>query len=313
MIQDEFAALVEEYRISLMGTLIYGFIYDIVKGNLRRNGKSGEDEVDDAVQEFIEGDLLINQGDQLRWIFENAMNLAALQKMTRFRFRKHRARISVRTVSGNLWKRSQAVLREAPFVTQEIGRGDFLYRLLGVTVDDIQVTPTSVIRAVILARRVPRLISSATERNPKLYDSKGLNALLEIFLAEVKGPANNKDLQDFFKNLLTPWKEPGLISIEENKDMPTEISSEDEVMVLAVVELLRTDLGSEGCLIFGLKFANIPDRSLATRLGMSRPTAADRKDKVFEKISERLEGLDKKIQEAILSELYLQVVSVGIG
>ncbi len=74
-------------------------------------------------------------------------------------------------------------------------------------------------------------------------------------------------------------------------------------MVNSTAERIVTTWSDSDVVVFRYKLGNLPDAQLATRLGVSRPTAANEKSRVFLAIRSELEGLDRRLQPEVLTAI----------
>jgi DNA-directed RNA polymerase specialized sigma24 family protein len=80
------------------------------------------------------------------------------------------------------------------------------------------------------------------------------------------------------------------------------------VTIEETVSNLLASLDSEAKLIFALKMANLPDREIASRLEVSRPTVSIKKAACLNKIREELHTVEADLHQAILSETHLRIL-----
>ena len=305
----EFDVLKEEYQRHRIGPHLHLLILEVVTQRIKGR-ESIVGEIDDVLQAFVLEDLLKDDAGQLAWIFTTATSSGDVAKMLHHRCGRHLVAKRKRSVRDNLWRRSQEILEHPPFSVVRLSndRSRGIYSLDGITRPDAQVTPDLVRVAAVRARSVQPLRSTATERNPRIYDEESLIAILEIFLREVRGPANNQDLDDFFRELLTPWEEEALVGDVESDRItraPTlvELSPEGEREVAETLAEIDAALTDEASAIVLMKVLGASDGDVALRHSISRPTAAKRKDQAFALIRASLSGLDDSVSAHVVGRL----------
>ena len=302
-----FQALVEEYRRELVGEKILSRVRILAEGLLRardprvyaRGAHDYRDALDDISHDFIL-DVLI-QERQIDYIMNVSEGTSDVDRLLARHLRRYLARTRERTVVDNLLDRSVDVLRSSPFRVvagsgpgERFGRADTEY-------GDMQISDEAVRRAVALARSVPTDLSKASDRAPRVYDHRSLVAVIQVLLKEVAAPISRGDLDRFFRQLLTAWL-PGLLEeIEEYRPQRDVLSPEEEAIANDAASRMIVAMNDEEKTIFVFKHANLPDRELAARLGLSRQSTAPRKAALFERLAAELSSFGERMRLEIIA------------
>jgi len=301
-------ALHAESRTLTIGTLILERVRGLVEAQLRHrdpmiyaNGsRDYRDGLDDVLNEFTL-QVLLGEG-QLAYFFDVAVTVDDFDRLANFQLRRFLARTRQRSIVDNLVDRSIRVMRgNAAFAVAGDGSNQrFTVTTIVVEPDD-RGGVSLFHAAAIAANTVPKIYSNPDERNPKVYTDESLRTLLRIFLAEIRSAIGRRELQELFEFLLTPWTAT-VIGLEEAVgNERSDLTPEEQMMVNSTAERIVTTWSDSDVVVFRYKLGNLPDAQLATRLGVSRPTAANEKDRVFLAIRSELDGLDRRLQPEVLT------------
>jgi hypothetical protein len=309
-----FDELAQEYRESLIGDAIYGRVRHSVEGLLRRRDPRiyafGSHDYGDAAEDVLNQfvlDVLIGER-QIAYVMTVASTLEDFDRLIGRQLRRYLARKRQRTVVDNLLDRVFEMAADPPFElrgTQGVPRIALPGRQDG---SDSDPRDADVRRAVALASAVPKDRSDASERAPRVYDAERLAAVVGVYLSEVRTAASRSDLNDFFRLLLTPWLPRFLGEVEVESVTDPDLSPEEAALVADEATRMIEAMGVEERLIFLYKHANLPDRELAERLGLSRQSTAPRKAELLRKLAEQLSDVSQRLQAPVLSAVAARLV-----
>lgn len=303
-----------EYETDLVGPGIYTRVTDLVERMLRTRDPAiyaggvhdFRDALPDVTHDFVI-DVLIKER-QIDYVMSIAGDLGSFDRLVNRQLRRYLARTRVRTVIDNLMDRSMEILRETPFITHGQGEGE---RFTLGSLTEGPPGQKEMWRAIVLAQGVRKTPASAHKRAPRIFDTDSLTAVLSIFLAEATCLVSRRDLHDFFEYLLTPWL-PTFLEEDAGERPGPMLAPDEEAVVKEVAEQLVEGMSTEDRLIFQFKFANVADKELASVLGMSRQSTAPRKKALYERISDKVSGLDPHLQHAVLAETNLMIALKGV-
>jgi len=302
-----FAGLRQEYEAELIGERIYARVRDLVSRAMRHRdpaiyGHGSPDRidaVDEVLQDFVL-DVLIRER-QIDYIMTVSPGLEDFDRLMTRHVRRYLARTRQRTLIDNLMDRAVDRMRQPPFLAMTVGY-DERFSLDGITPDQ-PVSDEQLRVASAVAQKVPKDRSEAEARAPRIYDSDRLAQVLSILLQEGRGWVRRADLQRFFEILLTPWTTTFLDDTERVDVAASQLGPEQSVLVDDTASRLVGALDEEARTILMMKSANLPDREVASRLGVSRPTVAHRKTEVYAAVRAELELIDPALHPHIVARL----------
>jgi hypothetical protein len=265
----------------------------------------------DVIQDFFT-EVLIGEG-QLAFVFGAVDDIDGFDRLIQFQARRYLAKTRVRTVVDNLLDRSVGLLRAA--IDVEVSTvGDRELFSLGTTPRQLVTESDALLkRAIALARSVPKLAVRGDERAPAVYSGEALEQVVRILLVTYEEPVGRAELDTFFSRLLTGWK-PSFLGLSAELDLPDEaVTPEDEVLATNLAETLAQTMTPEEQDIFLFKYANLPDRELATHLNISRQTLSPRKQELFNRLKDDLTEVSPAIQIAVLERLASVLTIYGSG
>jgi hypothetical protein len=301
------AGLRQEYEAELIGERIYARVHDLVSRAMRHRdpaiyGHGSPDRidaVDEVLQDFVL-DVLIRER-QIDYIMTVSSGLEDFDRLMTRHVRRYLARTRKRTLIDNLIDRAVDRMSQRPFRAVAVGN-DERFSLGGITPDH-PVSDEKLRVAAAVAQKVPKDRSDAEARAPRIYDSDRLTQVLSILLQEGRGWVRRADLQRFFELLLTPWTVTLLDDTESVDVAARQLGPEQSVLVEDTVSRLVGALDEEARTILMMKSANLPDRDVANRLGVSRPTVAHRKAEVYATVRAELELVDPALHSHIVARL----------
>lgn len=304
-----FATLEHEYRSVLIGDEIYARVQLLAERLLRRRDPTVyargahdyRDALGDVVNDFVLAVLIEER--QIDYVMSTAADLDSFDRLLGRQLRRYLARTRVRTVIDNLLDRATSLLREAPFVAQGSGSAETFSLDPALEPSDAPASEGELRRAAALAQAVPKIPSHGEERAPKVYDSDGLRSVLVILCRQVAPAITRRDLQTFFEHLLTAWTPSFLEQSEDFEEPASDLLPSDEVVISETAMQLAASMNDEDRLIFRYKAANLPDRDLATALGLSRQSTAPRKQALFARLMTELSDVDQELRARVLGHL----------
>jgi hypothetical protein len=302
-----FAELRQEYQAELIGERIYARVRDLISRAMQRRdpaiyghgSRDRTDAADEVLQDFVL-DVLIRER-QIDYIMTVSSGLDDFDRLVSRHIRRYLARTRQRTVIDNLIHRAVDRMRHPPFRAVTVGNEE-RFSLEGIVRDE----PTSDEQlrvASAVAQTVPKDRSQAEARAPRIYDADRLTQVLFILLRQVRGWVRRAELQRFFELLLTPWTASFLDDTERDDTAAGQLGPEEVVVVNDTAGRLVGALNEEGRTILRMKSANLPDRDVASRLGVSRPTVANRTAELFAMVRVELELVDPALHSHIVARL----------
>lgn len=261
-------------------------------------------QIEDLIQDVIVSQL-IEQG-QAAYIAAVATDLAEFRRLLRRTVVRTLSHRRTRTVIDQLLARSRPILGAAPFETTDVGGGT-AWHLASRVLPARSLTEPELTAAAIGLRAVPIVAGDGAERAPTIYRTPDLQRLLECLGANLPAPFNTRDLDGVFRRLLTPFL-PGSLDSGDATDVasPEHASQtpEERHMIDSAAGEILAALGPEQRLLLAGKLAGVSDADVSHRLGVSRPTAAKRKQEVLELLETTgLDGLQPEQAASVLAEL----------
>ena len=300
-----------EYVERTMGPRITERVRNLLEAMLRRRdpmiyargARDYRDGLDDVLQDFTI-DVLLHEG-QLAYIFDNAADVNAFDRLINRQLRRYLARTRERSIVDNLLERSIRLLADDDLVVVDGEGGGRSYSIVPNEADPlVDHRESALAHAVAIAgNAVPKIYSNPDERNPKIYTDDGLRTVLRVFLSEFRQPAGKQQLQELFELLLTPWM-TSLLGLDEavGNENP-ELTPEEQVMINTVAARITESWTDRDFVIFRHKLGNLPDGELAERFGVSRPTAAKQKSDLFAYLAGEIVDLDQRLRLAALARI----------
>lgn len=289
-----FDDLRDEYIQELIGPRIFGLVKEICGIIARRypeviyNGALAWDasSIDDLSQEVVLNQLLGEQ--QVHYIFDTATSVESVRRLL-----THQA------------KRALSARRKVTPIDRLMSRISELAR--GGEIELVESTPTfyrarasqskyqplgndqinACVRAI---ARIPRLDSRLdTSRETMIYTPGRLRAVVEA-LFEAVPAVSEKELRTILELLLTPWTPASLVPMENDILAPVqgvEATIEETQMAQSAKNLAESFTHEERVVLI-LKSQNIADSIVATEIGVSRPTVANIKKTVLDRVRHEL-------------------------
>ena len=261
-----------------------------------------KNELDDLVQDVIVEQLL-RQG-QLDYILDVAESLVDAQRLLRLRVRRQLAARRHRTVIDRLLVRIKALLDGEHFERLP-GLEPPRYRPRGTGFRTVVPRDEELGRAAAAIRFLPTSPASG-DRAPAVYRTETLERAVRLCFEASGGSLSVGDFDRILRLALTSWY-PVVLELGEDRDWPVEYGG-PEGQWEDLVQALMSELSDVDRAALRLKLSGVADSILAERLGVSRPTAARRKDDAFERLREAWRSvvgdLDADQASGLARELY---------
>jgi hypothetical protein len=298
-----------EYHDRTIGERILSRVRSLVDQQLRhrdpmiyaRGARHYRDGLEDVLHDFVIDVLLKGQ---LAYIFDTAHSLNEFDRLTNFQLRRYMAHTRQRTIVDNLIDRSIAVMEADDLIISTGSGGGRTFALSGLAPLQATRDEEALRRAAAVAKEaVPRTFSNPDDRQPKVYSDASLRTLLRLFLGEARSSVGRADLQALFEILLTPWLATVLGLDEAESPRLGDLEPDERVAVEETAVRIVERWDNETAIVFRYKLSNTADAQLAGRLGVSRPTAANKKKELFEQLQADLVDLNPTLRVAVLQRL----------
>jgi hypothetical protein len=265
------------------------------------------DGIDDLVQDVVVNALI--RDHQAEYLIAESATMVEFRRLLAVQVRHVLARRRRRTVVDQLLDRSSRLLRREPFVEVE-GEPRRRFTLAGKAVLERSPTPVELRAVALAARALPRVRSRGMERAPVVYREEVLVRLLLMAAERLPTPFGISALDQVFRELLTDYL-PGVLdpngwSENHPGGRPSE-RPEEALDVIETTDRLLDSLGTEGRQIVAAKLAGVSDSDLARGLGVSRPTAASRKEAVLATFRLEAESLAESLLPMLIEQLALRL------
>lgn len=300
-----------------VGDAIHERINRLVEQQLRRRdpriyargANDYRDALDDIVQDFTV-EVLLNRG-QLEYFLDVAATIDDFDALANRQIRRYLAQTRERTIVDNLIERATAILQADELMTVggSAGSPSFVLRTLEERRPVGDQHEALMVAAAVAKDSVPRVFSNPDERLPRVYTDASLSTLLRIFLREVGCEVHKPDLQKLFEVLLTPWLTTVLGLDEAENPLLDALTPGERVMVEQTAIRIAENWTEEDAIVFRYKLSNTRDELLARRLNVSRPTAAARKQDLFDRLRAELRDVEPQLRQPLIH--HLAVVTDG--
>jgi hypothetical protein len=262
--------------------------------------------LDDLLQDLVVGRLL-HEG-QLAYVMLHSNDLDEFRRLMIFQVKRTLSGRRRRSVVDNLLERSRQVLRDGPYEATG-GR----YRLQGSTEPHRDATESEVREAALVARAVPRVpVRSLADREPVVYRASDLALVLRGIANALPCSFTERDLDHIFRLILTDLLPADLEALETTHE-PGQPAADPslEPIIAEIVTTLMAEMDSQQKTILRMKASDVSDADIAGSLGISRPTLANRKHVVFDRLHAALDGLDPTVQDRAMERLLGVIISGG--
>lgn len=312
----ELDRLLEEATASRIGPLWLAEIRQACSGVARHfdpavygvaEGSWTAGEIDDLVQDVTTEQLL--RQAQLDYIIDVASSIDDVRRLLRHQARRALIRRRRRTVIDRLLVRLKALL-DADGYEVVAGISPARYQPTGSDLGPQLPRETALDAAVAAVRLLPTS-SGSGDRAPSVFRTEVLKQVFGLAFEATNASLSISDLGEILRRALTSWV-PVVLEGDDQLDPwpadPADLSNElEETMNDLMQRIEPTDRE-----ILRVKLAGMSDSVLADRLGVSRPTAANRKVEAFRRLREAWGALDVDVApERVAQELYLRLLDEG--
>lgn len=306
----------EEYEAEGIGSVIYAEVVAIVRSAVGRYdpvvyGRAASwdrSAIDDLVQEVVVGRLL--EEGQLDYVFLHAHDLDHLRALLALQVRRTLARTRTRTVVDNLLDRAKLLAQDSPFEFRSDSRNRWAFRLAGIPDQDAN-GRSFVGEAARAVQPFPRVPNVRGERAPMVYTSETLTLVMRTVALVAIGWVSVKNLDEVLRNVLTPWIPSVLEQAEGDHEGDPDPSPADELLACHAAERIVDALDADRRKILRMKLTDASDAEVAVALGISRPTVANRKHEVFDRIKQELEDVPVELHDFALDWLFVRLAEAA--
>jgi len=259
---------------------------------------------EDLVQEVVLKVLLEER--QLDYLMTTARTINDFRSLLRRQVERRLARRRRRTVIDNLLDRCRQILLGEEYTTIRRGSRTF-YQPNSKRVEERAPTAEELRQASIRITAVPRIPYRESDRAPQVYSSVNLAILLRLVGASLPTWFEIRDLDRMLHDVLTGWV-PSLLGRDDavHYQADTSLNPEEELVAKSITEQLYEALTPEQRVILVRKVEGSSDTELAQELGVSRPTAAGRKDDVLQVLEGGLHDLPTNLQSEIVDRVTMR-------
>jgi DNA-directed RNA polymerase specialized sigma24 family protein len=298
-----------EYQQVTIGPLILAEVERVVRATVRRfdpvvyaGVPSWAEGHEDLVQEVVLRVLL--EEHQLDYLMATARTTNDFRALLRRQVERQLARRRRRTVIDNLLDRCRDILRGDQYTSVRRGSRTYYHRSEDTDVEERAPTADELRRASLRVSVVPRVPFRDTDRAPQVYSTHNLACVVELVAASLPTWFETRDLDKILHDVLTGWV-PSLLRSDDavHLQVDTTLTPEEELVANSVSDQLFEGLTQEQLLIIVRKLEGSSDSEIAKELGVSRPTAAARKDDVLRVLEKGLEDLSPRLQAEVLDRL----------
>jgi hypothetical protein len=258
--------------------------------------------IDDLVQDFC-GEVLIEQG-QLDYALVVAADLEHFRRLLARQLRHHLARRRQRTIVDNVLERCKSLVSAPPFrlVTRA---PSWSYTLEGRDVESGRSSVATLRKVAAPLAGAATIRSNPTVRAPVVYSADVLTELLRSVANALPHAVTVADLDSIFSFLLTCWLPRFLEQGEGEACRPAvkDLSVEERTIVTEVAESILASCSRIAREVLRLKIVGASDREIGRQLGMSRPTVAKHKQRLFARLEHALTPLSETMRVAVIDIL----------
>lgn len=305
-----------EYQAEGIGPLIYAEVVAIVRSAVGRYdpvvyGRAASWDrgaIDDLVQEVVVGRLL-GEG-QLDYVFLQAQDLDHLRALLVLQVRRTLLRTRTRTVVDNLLDRAKLLAQDSPFEFRVAPGSRWAFRLGGAPDQDVS-GRSFLGEAARAVQPFPRVPHMSGERAPIVYTNETLTLVMRTVAQVAGGWVSVKDLDEILRNVLTPWIPSVLEQAEGDHQSDSKPSPADELLARHASDRIVDALDEDRRTILRMKLIDASDAEVAVALGISRPTVANRKHEVFDRIRQELEDVPVELHDLALDWLFMRLAEVA--
>jgi DNA-binding CsgD family transcriptional regulator len=247
-----------------------------------------------------------------RWLERYLTTVSTIGQFRRLlegRVRQMLARTRRRTVVDNLIDRAKKIVADGPPFTSEGTRDSLSYRLVGDRQAAGRPSEADIDRAARKVTRLPHIIPRTQAGTPHVYSDRILRLILEIMARELPPPVTVSDLASVLDRVLTA-KGFCLPHPEEMDPIPdpAQLTPEEDAQTRQTSSSVHDQLTERQRAVLNAKLRGDTDATIASALGVSRQTVDADKRHVIGVIRQAAEGLDERLEEALIERLELTAV-----
>lgn len=307
----DLAAIAAEFRSQGVGPLMLAKVEQIAYQLAPRYNAAVYSEIgnwrhglDDLVQDVVAESLLADE--QARYLVDTSRTIDDFRRLLTRQVRRRLARRRTRTVIDNLLDRARPMLEERPF-RRETRHQYVTYAPWDEPREERAATFRELRLAADTIRSIRQVSTSGRDRAPVVYSTPDLHRVL-VRIAESLPNAFTIGELDRILRLTLPHLLPGFLDLDRTlmTDRPLVDGGADWSTMASAREAassIRHSLDEEQLLIVAAKLAGLPDAEIASRLDISRRTAAYRKAIVFAILAEQLDHLTDEARLECLDRL----------
>jgi len=286
-----FEELRDEYHETVVGDLINDLVLSLTGSICWRypeavynDGLSWDEHSISELAQDVVVNRLIAEG-QVDYIFAEATTTESVRRLLTRQIKRELNHRRDRTPIDRLLERVKTL---ATAGDPELSHEAFLtYRQVGSAASWTPMTSQQATDAVNAARTIPILYSRTdTSRESQIYTTPALREVLASIFSVVE-VLTEKELREIFERLLTPWTPTNLVPIDESDIAQDEPMSESTYVELSeAAHSWVASLSGDECWVYYYRSLDQPDAVAAARIGRSRPTVVNIKQRVLQRAAE---------------------------
>jgi AcrR family transcriptional regulator len=190
-------------------------------------------------------------------------------------------------------------------------------------------TDVAIRDAACLVAQIPRVpirrdhAVYGAERAPVVFTAANLKLAVETIAKTLGGPVGLDEIRAVLSSALTDLIATDLLPFEDMAPGRTgnqhpgigeslmaapSLPAADLALVRETIDAILERLSMDDRTVLLHKMADEADGLIAKRLGVSRPTAAKRKEAVFRSLHDQLEDLSERVQQEVLEGIYVRLL-----
>ncbi len=296
-----FEDLRREYANDRIGEGIYRIVRDLASKIGRRypesiynGGMSWDNQsFDDLCQEVVI-DQLLGQ-NQIDYIFDQATSTESVRRLLTMQVKRalsaRRKKSSIDRLLGRI-----SDLGTAGRLEKAGNHSLQIYRPLGSTAHYTNLSDAQINACASAVSSIPRLASRLdSSRETMIYTRRHLETLINTIFTVVPA-VSARDFERIFKILLTPWDPEHIIIIDDEGIMgPLAQDPIEHKEMIATATKFAENLNHRERVTLVMKSQHSSDAQIAAELKLSRPTVAELKQTVLDRMKELMHGLPEDL------------------
>jgi hypothetical protein len=265
----------------------------------------GKDAIDDLVQDVVERMLAKGQAEYICDVANDFGHARALiHRQVKMTLIDRRQRTSV----DNLFDRAVERLGKSPF--EQVQKQPRSWRLAGSTAEAARYSW----RLTASLAALPRLPGNGTERASAIWTTETLTDALSL-VCDALGEVEEAELRKILGESLTVFATAEVVTDDAGTKAPSgELDPSELTMANELTERLVAELTQEEATVLAGKWIGDSDGDIASRLGVSRPTAAKFKESAYAKVRDELTSQSEAVVGHVFGRLQsLVIVRAGGG